>query len=56
LLKRYNICFMAAVLGNEYPSNTYKWTLTSRLFPYYAGYAPGAIYSVGGGASYNYVR
>jgi hypothetical protein len=54
LLKRYNICFMAAVLGNEYPSNTYKWTLTSRLFPYYAGYAPGAIYSVGGGASYNY--
>lgn len=57
LLKRYNFCFMAVILGNEYAANTYRWLITSRVFPYYVGYAPGAIYDVSvptPGTKYNY--
>jgi len=56
LLKRFNYCFKAAILGDEYPSSTYRWTIRSRAFPYYVGYAPGAIYpvTVPTTADYNY--
>jgi hypothetical protein len=46
LLKRYTHSAMVCALGAEIGSNISWWTVRARIFPYYSGWAPGAIYPV----------